>query len=59
MDLATNHLKPDLLMLLMHGSIGQAVFDEANILKQSASVGVVIMTRTVVLQMSWHTKLAW
>uniref|UniRef100_A0A0E0DTQ2 Signal recognition particle 54 kDa protein n=1 Tax=Oryza meridionalis TaxID=40149 RepID=A0A0E0DTQ2_9ORYZ len=37
--------KPDLVIFVMDGSIGQAAFDQAQAFKQSASVGVVIVTK--------------
>jgi signal recognition particle subunit SRP54 len=43
--------KPDLVIFLMYGSIGQAAFDQAQAFKQSASVGAVIVTK-----MDGHAK---
>jgi signal recognition particle subunit SRP54 len=37
--------KPDLVIFVMDGSIGQAAFDQAQAFKQSASVGAVIVTK--------------
>uniref|UniRef100_A0A452ZI35 signal-recognition-particle GTPase n=1 Tax=Aegilops tauschii subsp. strangulata TaxID=200361 RepID=A0A452ZI35_AEGTS len=37
--------KPDLVIFVMDGSIGQAAFDQAQAFKQSASVGAVIITK--------------
>ena len=43
--------KPDLVIFVMDGSIGQAAFDQAQAFKQSASVGAVIVTK-----MDGHAK---
>ncbi|WVZ99189.1 hypothetical protein U9M48_044522 [Paspalum notatum var. saurae] len=43
--------KPDLVIFVMDGSIGQAAFDQAQAFKQSASVGAVIITK-----MDGHAK---
>jgi signal recognition particle subunit SRP54 len=43
--------KPDLVIFLMYGSIGQAAFDQAQAFKQSASVRAVIVTK-----MDGHAK---
>ncbi|KAL5229733.1 hypothetical protein ABZP36_028509 [Zizania latifolia] len=43
--------KPDLVIFVMDGSIGQAAFDQAHAFKQSASVGAVIITK-----MDGHAK---
>ncbi|RCV43774.1 hypothetical protein SETIT_9G320600v2 [Setaria italica] len=37
--------KPDLVIFVMDGSIGQGAFDQAQAFKQSASVGAVIVTK--------------
>uniref|UniRef100_A0A0D9WIG0 Signal recognition particle 54 kDa protein n=1 Tax=Leersia perrieri TaxID=77586 RepID=A0A0D9WIG0_9ORYZ len=37
--------KPDLVIFVIDGSIGQAAFDQAQAFKQSASVGAVIVTK--------------
>ncbi|RLM93800.1 signal recognition particle 54 kDa protein 2-like [Panicum miliaceum] len=43
--------KPNLVIFVMDGSIGQAAFDQAQAFKQSASVGAVIVTK-----MDGHAK---
>jgi signal recognition particle GTPase len=43
--------KPDLVIFVMDGSIGQAAFDQAQAFKQSAAVGAVIVTK-----MDGHAK---
>ncbi|KAL6647564.1 hypothetical protein ACP70R_015001 [Stipagrostis hirtigluma subsp. patula] len=43
--------KPDLVIFVMDGSIGQAAFDQAQAFKQSAPVGAVIVTK-----MDGHAK---
>ena len=43
--------KPNLVIFVMDGSIGQAAFDQAQAFKQSASIGAVIITK-----MDGHAK---
>jgi hypothetical protein len=43
--------KPDLVIFVMDGSIGQAAYDQAQAFKQSAAVGAVIVTK-----MDGHAK---